>query len=79
MRNITFAQSLTATQYAEWHRRFGAPLQQLWGMTETCALPVMSPLTGNRRLAAMGRPVLGYEVKVVDDEGKEVPPGIPVN
>lgn len=77
VRNITFAQSLTATQCAEWHRRFGAPLQQLWGMTETCALPVMSPLTGNQRLAAMGRPVLGYEVKVVDDEGKEVPPGTP--
>ena len=75
LRNVTFAQNLTAAQYEEWHRRFGAPLQQLWGMTETCGLPVMSPLTGERNLLAMGRPVLGYELKVVDADAREVPVG----
>jgi crotonobetaine/carnitine-CoA ligase len=75
LRNVTFAQNLSPAQYAAWHRRFGAPLQQLWGMTETCALPVMSPLAGERNLLAMGRPVLGYEVEVVDGDGREVPPG----
>ncbi len=75
LRNVTFAQSLTAAQYATWHRRFGVPLQQLWGMTETGGLPVMSPLTGDRNLLAMGRPVVGYEVKVVDADGGEVPIG----
>ena len=72
IRNVTFAQNLTGAQYADWHRRFGAPLQQLWGMTETCGLPVMSPLTGERNLVAMGKPVPGYEVKVVDEHGQEV-------
>lgn len=72
LRNVTFAQNLTHVQYDEWHRRFRAPLQQLWGMTETTGLPLMSPLTGDRRLAAMGRPVVGYEVKIVDDAGREV-------
>ncbi|HEX5414587.1 MAG TPA: AMP-binding protein, partial [Chloroflexota bacterium] len=71
LRNVTFAQNLSEAQYREWHRRFGAPLQQLWGMTETCGLPVMSPLLGDRRLDTMGRPVLGYELKVVDDAGNE--------
>jgi crotonobetaine/carnitine-CoA ligase len=75
LRNVTFAQSLTAAQYDAWHRRFQVPLQQLWGMTETVGLPVMSPLTGKRNLLAMGRPVVGYEVKVVDTEGEEVAPG----
>jgi crotonobetaine/carnitine-CoA ligase len=74
LRNVTFAQNLTAAQYAEWDRRFGVPLQQLWGMTETCGLPIMSPLTGDRRLRAMGRPVLGYEVRVVDATGGDAPP-----
>ena len=74
LRNVTYAQNLTSAQYDEWHRRFGVPLQQLWGMTECCALPIMSPLTPERRLLAMGRPVLGYEVKVVDESGAEVPP-----
>ncbi len=77
IRNITFAQNLTAAQYATWHRRFGAPLQQLWGMTETCGLPVMSPLTGERNLAAMGKPVRGYEVKVVDEKGGDAAAGTP--
>jgi len=75
LRNVTFAQNLNDAQYAEWHHRFGAPLQQLWGMTETCALPVMSPLFGERRLQAMGRPVLGYDLKVVDAAGREVSTG----
>jgi crotonobetaine/carnitine-CoA ligase len=77
LRNITFAQNLTVTQYETWHRRFRVPLQQLWGMTETCSLPVMSPLTGERNLQAMGRPVLGYEVKVINEDGQEVAPGEP--
>lgn len=75
LRNITFAQNLTPEQYAEWHRRFRVPLQQIWGMTETCGLPVMSPLTGARNLASMGRPVLGYELRVVDAEEREVETG----
>ena len=75
LRNVTFAQNLTEDQYAEWHRRYRAPLQQLWGMTETCSLPVMSPLTGERRLLAMGRPVVGHEVKVVDEDDREVAVG----
>jgi crotonobetaine/carnitine-CoA ligase len=75
IRNITFAQSLTAEQYDEWHRRFDAPLQQLWGMTETCSLPIMSPLVGERQLAAMGRPVVGYESRIVDEQGLECDTG----
>ena len=77
IRNVTFAQNLTPAQYEAWHRRFRAPLQQLWGMTETCGLPVMSPLTGTRNLAAMGKPVRGYGVSVVDGEGEAVGPGTP--
>lgn len=75
LRNVTFAQCLTEAQYVDWHRRFRVPLQQLWGMTETVGLPLMSPLTGKRKLSAMGRPVVGYEVKVVDEHDREVSSG----
>ncbi len=77
IRNVTFAQNLTTAQYETWRRRYKAPLQQLWGMTETCGLPVMSPLTGRRNLPAMGKPVPGYEVKVVDEQREEVGVGTP--
>ena len=75
LRNITFAIALTQPQFDDWERRYGAPLQHLWGMTETVGLPLMSPLYGPRHLSSMGCPVLGYEVKVVDDSGNELDPG----
>ncbi len=77
LRSVTFAMSLTEAQYATWHRRFRVPLQQLWGMTETVGLPLMSPISGDRRLAAMGRPVPGYDVRVVDEVDQDVPVGQP--
>ena len=64
LRHMTFAQNLTAHEHAEWDRRFGVPLQQLWGMTETVGLPIMSPLAEPRRLEAMGKAVPGYRVEV---------------
>jgi len=44
-------------------------------MTETCSLPIMSPLVGERQLAAMGRPVVGYESRIVDEQGLECDTG----
>ena len=66
---------MTPPQFEEWHERFGAPLMQIWGMTETMSLPLMQPLDLPRKPLSMGMPVLGYECKVVDPSGKEVPPG----
>lgn len=75
LRNITFAIALTEAQFDEWQGRFSASLQHLWGMTETVGLPLMSPLYGPRNLPSMGKPVLGYEVKIVDKNGDDLPPG----
>ena len=75
LRNVTFAIALTDEQFAEWDTRFAAPLQHLWGMTETVGLPLMSPLYGPRNLPSMGKPVLGYDVRIIDDDGNETPPG----
>jgi carnitine-CoA ligase len=76
-RHVTFAQSLTTAEFGEWDRRFGIPLQQLWGMTETVGLPLMSPLFGDRRLTSVGQPVEGYDVVVRGPDGEPVPPGEP--
>ncbi len=65
LRVVLFAQSVTPLQLVEWDERFGAPLLQLWGMTETMGPPLMNPLDGDRRNMSMGKPVVGYEVRVV--------------
>jgi crotonobetaine/carnitine-CoA ligase len=76
LRAASYAQNITPAQWDEWHERFGARLQQIWGMTETMSLPLVHPLDLPPKPLAMGMPVLGYECKVVDEAGAEVPPGI---
>jgi long-chain acyl-CoA synthetase len=65
-------------------RIFGPVFRQHYGLTEavqpvTLLFPEEHALQGDeavvRRLASAGRPALGVEVKVVDDEGHEVKPG----
>ena len=75
MHLITFAQNLTLEEMREWETKIRIPLMQLWGMTETTGLPLMTPLNGPRNTMCMGLPVAGYEVKIVDDSGADVPQG----
>src|SRR5439155_13001047 len=75
LRAVSYAQNITVRQFEEWHARFRAPLMQIWGMTETMSLPLMHPLDLPANPLDMGMPALGYECKVVDESGKEVPPG----
>jgi len=74
---VTFAQNLTAEEMRQWEAKFGIPLMQLWGMTETVGLPLMVPLNGPRDNMCMGLPVAGYEVKIVDSGGTEVADNVP--
>ena len=69
------AQNVTAAQLDEWADRFGAPLLQLYGMTETMGPPLMNPIDYERRNLSIGLPALGYEVKLVNDEGEPAEQG----
>lgn len=77
LRIVLFAQMLTDAQLEAWQRRFGAPLCQLWGMTETMGPPLMNPLRGERRNQGIGKPAGGYEIALVDDTGETVAAGQP--
>lgn len=56
-------------------KRFGVKLVEGYGMSEI-GLPLMSSLAESRP-GSCGKPFSAYEVKVVDDDGLEVEPGIP--
>ena len=75
LRACSYAQNITPQQFVDWHARFKAPLMQIWGMTETMSLPLMHPLDLPPKPLSMGMPVLGYDVKIVDETGREVAPG----
>ena len=75
LRIVMTAQNVTAAQLDEWTERFGAPLLQLYGMTETIGPPLMNPIDYVRNNLSIGLPTLGYEVILVDDEGEPVAQG----
>lgn len=54
---------------------WGIPTLGWFGMTETVTLTMISEIGKPNRPMAMGVPVAGYEVKVVDDGGGPVPFG----
>ena len=70
-----FAQNLSTTQIQEWEERFAIPLMQIYGMTETIGPPLMNPLDDKRDPHSIGRVVLGYTCRIVDDLGNDVEPG----
>jgi crotonobetaine/carnitine-CoA ligase len=76
LRLVQFAMSVTEAQLDEWHERFGAPLTQMYGMTETIGQPTINPLDAPRKNMSIGTVALGYECKVVDEHGHDVPPGV---
>ena len=57
--------------------RFGFPLIEGWGMTEV-AMPTWASVEPRQTdTRAFGRPLSGCEVRVVDDDDRAVPPGVP--
>jgi len=75
LRATVYAQNLAERQVTEFERRFGCPLVQLYGMTETVAPPLINPLYGERRNASLGRPVPHIPLRVIDPDGKDVGAG----
>jgi malonyl-CoA/methylmalonyl-CoA synthetase len=65
---------LLAETHVEFERRTGQRILERYGMTETGML-TSNPLEGERRAGSVGRALPGTGVRVVDDEGRERPPG----
>ncbi len=75
LRAVMFAQNVTEAQLAEFEERFGVPLIQLYGMTETVVPPTMNPLYGERRGMSIGRPVATARLRVAGHDGRDVATG----
>ncbi len=59
-----------------FEQRFGFPLIEVWGMTETGRIYADASEPRQVRTRAFGCPFGGLEAKVVDDRDREVPRGI---
>jgi benzoate-CoA ligase family protein len=67
-------EALPAPLFERWLDRTGLPILDGIGSTETCHM-FASNLPGQIRPGSSGRPVPGYDLRVVDEAGRDVPPG----
>ena len=67
---------MPATLNREFEERFGVPLLDGYGITETSTMVTMNWPTGGRVLGSCGSPVPGLAVRIVDPaSGRDVAPG----
>jgi crotonobetaine/carnitine-CoA ligase len=72
---IILAPGTPVASLKEFERRFGVPLVEAHGMTETNA--AIGPDDGAQKLGHMGRVLNGFEAKVIDFDGLECMEGVP--
>jgi len=67
-------ESLPPAIYHEWKKRFGHEIVELFGSTEIVHACLVNPVGGTRPGSA-GVCIPGYEARIVDESGREVPDG----
>ena len=61
----------------KWKQVTGTPLVEGYGLTESSPLLCCNPLDGHERVGFIGIPVSSTDIRIVDDDGKDVPNGQP--
>ena len=56
---------------------YGLDIANFWGLTESTALVTSQPIDGTGKVGAVGKVLPGWELKIVDDDGQELPPNQP--
>lgn len=72
---VIVAAPIPQEAFDSFEDEWGVPLLQMYGQTEANG-PLYSTFERNRR-GAMGAPVAGFEIKVVDHSGNDLPAGQP--
>jgi 2-aminobenzoate-CoA ligase len=71
---VSAGETLPAPGFEDWTRKTGKPILDGIGSTELLHIFISNRL-GDAAPGATGRPVAGYEARIVDDDMKDVPDG----
>jgi long-chain acyl-CoA synthetase len=66
---------LSVEVLGRFEKVFRRPLLEGYGLSEASPVVSVNPLTGERKAGSVGLPLPGVEVKVVNGEERELPPG----
>jgi len=72
---VSAGETLPAPVYSDWMEKTGKPMLDGIGATEMLHI-FISNRFDDHAPACTGKPVSGYEAKIIDDKGKEVAPGV---
>jgi long-chain acyl-CoA synthetase len=72
---VSGGDSIPATVMEKFEQRFGVPILEGYGMTETASTITFNPGPEDRRPYSVGRPVWGVEVQIWGEDDRPLPPG----
>jgi acyl-CoA synthetase (AMP-forming)/AMP-acid ligase II len=58
-----------------FRRKLGVPILPVWGSTETTGIAIANHFGEQIPMGSIGRPCPSYEVKIIDEDHRELPPG----
>ncbi len=61
----------------QFKQHYGFTILDMWGLTEAVSQVTCQPIDGTGKLGSVGKALPGWEVKIVDDNGKELSPNQP--
>ncbi len=73
---LSAGEGLPESLFEQWQRRFGLEIVDGVGSTEALHI-YLSNRPGSCRAGTLGTPVPGYDVRIVDESGRDVAPGEP--
>jgi len=76
LRTVIYSINIPAEEMERFERRYGVRVQNAYGLTEAMTTVALAPRYGPRRWPSMGRPAIDRQVRVVDEYGADVEPGL---
>ena len=75
LRDMLYFLPVSVREKEEFEERFNVSLMNTYGSTESVCWVLTDLPTGPRKWPSIGRVGFGYEVKIVDEEGNDLPAG----
>lgn len=75
LKQIYFSMGLSDEEKERFEERFRVSLLNSYGMTETVSGVTCAPLAGEKNWPSVGRCAPSYAIKIVGEDGRELPPG----